>query len=117
MAIPRAHELNEYIEFLDMSPPFQSVTGLGSGTTVFASAYARITATGGSVGEADMQHLSQTQEFEVWTRYIEGLNGFMEISWGSRLLSITSPPQLFLDSQSRRWLIIRAEEITEKDLL
>lgn len=116
MAIPRAQELKDYIDFIDVSPPFQAATGISAGTHVYARAYARITEMGGSLGENDMQHLSQTKEFEIWVRYIDGLNGFMEIVWGSRSLVITGPPQKVMDSNGRPWWLLRAQEVIEHSL-
>jgi uncharacterized phiE125 gp8 family phage protein len=116
MAIPIAQELREYIEFIDVSPPFQARDKTGVAGATFAISYARITPQGGSIGENDMQHRSQTQEFEIWVRWFDGLTGFMEIVWGSRSLVMTGPPQKFVDVNNRAWWIIRAEEVIEQEL-
>jgi head-tail adaptor len=116
MAVPIAQELNQFIEFKNVGAPFDASSKIGVVISTFASAWARITDLGGSMDAEDMQHPTQIQGFEIWCRYIEGLTGFMQISWGTRSLTITGPPQKTADMHGRMWWIIRAEEVKEQSL-
>ncbi len=63
-----------------------------------------------------MQHLAQAQDFEIITQYIEGVTGFMEITWGTRTLTISEAPQKIYDAQRRPWMIIHAQEVIEEQV-
>jgi head-tail adaptor len=116
MALPRAQELNQRISFMSPSGSINAGKRLAESSTFYASAYARITEGTGSVTNEDQQHQSQSQEFEIWTRYIVGITAFMEIQWGTRTLTIADTPQKVLDKHNRPWLLIRAEEVIERSL-
>ncbi len=116
MPLPRPHELNQFIEFINVGAPFNSATGVGREISVFASGWARIRDLGGSIEEQDQQHRLQKQEFDICLMYIEGLTGFMQIKWGDRVLLMTEPPQKVTDAQSRRWWLIAALETIELEV-
>ena len=116
MALPRAQELTEYITFMNTTVP-KSASGTATQTTEYASAKARIEETGGRGPEEEtMQHQSQTLTFEVITQYIDGIKAWMEIAWGTRTLTIIDAPQKIKDGNGRNWLIIQAEEYSERSL-
>ena len=114
MALPIPQELTERITFQTPSGTVSTSRGVASSATVFATAWARITEGGGPIEPNDQQHEVQTQTFEVITQYLEGVTGFMEIAWGARTLTINEAPQKILDRNHRAWLIIHAQEVTER---
>ncbi len=114
MALPFPQELTEHIVFRNVSGERDAVTRLAATTTVFAHAWARIEETGGTLDDATFQHQVQARTFEIVTQWIDGVDGFMEIAWGSRRLTMTEPPQKVFDRHRRPWTIIRAQEATEE---
>jgi hypothetical protein len=116
MALPLPHELREYIQFKNVTAPYDASSGTGVEGTVFAGVWARITDLGGTMDAEDMQHPKQIQGFELCCRHIAGLTGFMQISWGTRNLIITGPPEKISDMHGREWWIIKAEEVQEQSL-
>ena len=117
MPIPRAQELNQHIQFINVKPPFDASSGVGTEDSplgVFADAWAAIADLGGTVDPIDQETQSQVQDFEIWTRYIDGLTGFHQILWGSRRLVIKGSPQKAIDAQGRPWWTMRAQEQTER---
>lgn len=114
--IPIAQELIEKILFMNTEPPYAAVSREATETTTFATAWARITETGGTKDNVDQEHQSQTKTFEIWCRYIDGVTAWMQISWGTRTLTLTGPPQKVVDRNNRRWMLIQATEITERSI-
>jgi head-tail adaptor len=115
MATPRAQELNQQISFMNTTAPV-TADGVATETTIYSTMWARITENGGSMEAVEQQHQIQRQGFEVWCRYDSGITGFMQISWGTRTLRITTAPQKVADQNGRFWTLIQAEEITGRDL-
>ena len=116
MPFPLPHEMKEYVSFVNVTAPFDASSKAGTAGTTFATAWVKIEDQGGQMDAEDMQHQTQLQGFEIWCRYIDGLTGFMQIHWGSRILIITGPPQKTMDSKGRLWWLIAAQEITEHEL-
>ncbi len=118
MPTPIPQELTERITFLDPSGAYHAVTGVAANSTDVVSVWARITELGGSVEAVDQQHEAQTQGFEIWTQYLEQVNGFMQIRWDSRggiVLTISEVPKKIVDRNGRRWTMLVAERATERD--
>lgn len=116
MPTPRAQELTEFITFKNPSGAVSAALKTAETVTTFASAWARITEGTGPIEPNDQQHEVQSQGFEIWTQYIAGVTGFMEIAWGTRTLVMTEAPQKVLDRANRQWLLIHAEEAIERSL-
>ena len=113
MAIPRAQELNQLITFQTKTGARNAVTGEAAVPITFTTAWAKITAQGGSVEETTQSSEAAVQSFEIWCRYDATVTAFMQIEWGTRHLIITGPPQEVIDSNNRRWMILTAQETTE----
>lgn len=114
MAIPQAQELREKIVF-QTATGAKNIRGGRVTLVTYATAWARITEGGGGIETETQAVQAQVQSFEIWTRWIEGVTGFMQILWGSRILVQTEPPQKVIDSRNRQWWLITAEEKTEGD--
>lgn len=114
MAIPLAQELNELITF-QTATGAKLLSGGRATLTTFTTAYARIREIGGFLETETMQLQAQNQRYDVWTRWIDGITGFMQIAWGAKILVIVAPPVKVIDSEGRRWWQIIAEEKQESN--
>ncbi len=118
MPIPRPQELNQHIQFINVKAPFDASSGVGTEDSplIAFDAWAAIADLGGDVEATDQQTQSQVQQFEIWSRYIDGLTGFHQILWGPKRLVIKGSPQKVMDAQGRPWHTMRAQEQTERSL-
>lgn len=114
MPTPFAQELTEQISFIQAVPPFSVLGELGVEESVFATVWARIRELGGEIEPGDQQHIIQKQQYEIWTQYLAGVNGFMQVRWGNRRLTITGIPQKIMDRFGRHWTMLTASESTER---
>jgi head-tail adaptor len=113
--MPIAHELNERITFQNVSGSYSAATRESSAATDYRTVWAKVTqAPGGDISPGDQRRLTQTTVWEIWCRYDRGVTGYMQIKWGSRVLTITEPPRLVTDANNREWMTIHAEETSEQ---
>jgi hypothetical protein len=114
-SIPLPQELTESISIKNTSTPVSN-NDIATESTTFATAWARITEGGGTIGAITQQNEAQVQSFEIWTQWVDGVRAWMQIAWGTRTLVIVAAPQKIVDRFNRRWLIIQAEETLERSL-
>lgn len=116
MAIPIAQELRERLTFQNVTAgPYSAVARTSQTVMNFRTCYARIIQQGGGELAIDTQQSqSSASNYEIWIRFVEGITGFMQIAWGARTLTISEPPQKFIDSNGRRWWIIQAREVVSE---
>lgn len=110
MFVPDPHQFTEHVEFVNVAGPYDAVKKTGVETSVFADAWAYIRDLGGTLDVSDQQHQTQTKEYEIWVRYIEGLTGLVQMKWDARMLVIT-PPQKITDERGRLWWTFNAQEV------
>jgi hypothetical protein len=112
MIFPRTGELKELIDILNVREPFD-INWVGTVVSTFAAGVrAKITPLVGDLVESTQETQTGRQAYNVWIRYREGVNAFQQINWGGRRLVLTGPPE---EISRRRWLLIQAEERTDKN--
>ena len=115
MATPKPHELTERITFINVEPPY-GINRVGTKTSDFATVWARITEGGGRLEKEDQSDEAQIKDYEIWTQCLDGVTGFMQIEWNGSVLEMTDPPQCVTDGAGRAWLLISAQEVTERQV-
>jgi hypothetical protein len=113
MILPRTGELKELIDILNVREPYD-INWVGTVVSTFAAGVrAKITPLGGDIVESTQESQTGRQAYNVWIRYRDGVTAFQQIDWGGRRLVLTGPPE---EISRRRWLLIHAEERTDKIL-
>jgi head-tail adaptor len=115
MQIPSAQELKERIRLEAVTGgPFNAVTGVSEHTSYVATCWAKVVQLpSGDLNYESQQERSQTRNYIIWIRHLEGVTGLMQIVWKGRTLVQTSVPQLVTDQQNRRWWMMAAHDIEE----
>jgi hypothetical protein len=115
MQIPSAQDLRQRIRLeIVTSGPFNAVTKVSANTTVFASCWAKVTQLpSGDLNYETQTERSQTRNYIVWMRHLDGVTGLMQIVWRGLTLIQTAVPQLVTDANNRRWWMIAAQNIVE----
>jgi hypothetical protein len=113
MILPRTGELKEQIDILNVREPFD-INWVGTAVSTFAAGVrAKITPRGSDIVESTQEIQTGRQAYDILIRYREGITAFHQIDWGGRRLVLTGPPEEIF---RRRWLLIHAEERTDRNL-
>ncbi len=105
--------MKELIDILDVREPYD-INLAGTVVSVFAkSVRAKVAPQGGDIVESAQETQTARQAYDIWIRYREGVTAFQQIDWGGRRLVLTGPPE---EVSRRRWLLLHAEERTDKTL-
>ena len=113
MILPRTGELKERIDIINVREPYD-INWVGTVVSMFASGIsAKITPRGGDIIESTQEIQTGRQACDIWIRFREGITAFQQIDWGGRRLVLTGPPEEII---RRRWLLIHAEERTDRNL-
>ena len=113
MILPRTGELKELIDILDVREPYDTNWAGTVVSTLAAGVRAKITPLGGDIVESTQETQTCRQAYDIWIRYRGGVTAFQQIDWGGRRLVLTGPPE---EISRNRWLLIHAEERTDKTL-
>lgn len=105
MILPTIGELTEFIDIVNVAPPY-GINGSGRIVSTFCSnVRAKIDYGGGQQAAQTQEIEAYTQDFRVWIRYRRGVTPFQQIIWEGARLVITAPPEQF-----GGWLLINAQE-------
>ena len=112
---PRIGELKEVVNIINVTTPY-GVDGSGTFSSTFKSnVLAKVEPLGG--GKKDEAETQEDQAFaqtySVWIRYLSGITVFQQLTWGTKRLMQTAPPESF---DQDRWLLLHVEECQSRDL-